>query len=999
MDVVEAPLTEDLVRTLPALAAALSLAVVPAQAAYFGKNKVQYKTFHWQVLETPHFEIMFYEREAAVVHDAARLAERAYARLSTTLQHEFTRRIPLVLYASHADFQQTNITESFIDLGTGGVTDILRRRVFLPFTGSYAELEHVLTHELVHAFELDIMYDPKAGDAMSPFAYAAPLWLMEGLAEYLARGGQDRHTDMWVRDACLAGNLPTIQQMEYVNDIRVYRIGQSIWQYFAAEYGVDKIGDLLRALRDQRNLDRALKGVAGVSLADFSERWGMAMRRRHLPGIVDLRTTREFAEPVVTRRTERAGLLLAASISPDGEHVAYVSDAKLTHSLCVRRVEGEGKPRHLIQSGQDGDLEALRFFSAGAAWSPDGRTLAVPVKAGREDALDLLDVASGEITAQLTFGLDEVQTATFSPDGEEIVFVGLSQGQSDLYRVRRDGTDLRRLTHDRFAERDPQWSPDGRSLVYVGDEGVDSDFGALRFGRMRLLLRDLETGTTRDVTPFATGKAVSPAWSGNSEYLAFISDRDGISNIYVSHLPTGNVFRLTTTATGISGLLPSSPALSWAQGRDRLVFSSFSESGFDIFRIDDPLKKLVPLDLEPGTMIAMAALDETSNLATDAPPPGFLAAGDSILAAAADTLAHHATAADDTTTFTVRGYRVRLSPDLANVGGLVGYEAGFGGQSQIHFSDLLGNHNLAIGVGIYGSLKDSDLYASYLNRAGRTNYALSGFQFRKRYGVVGSLSSLDTEHQTYRGVQVTALRPFDKFTRLEASLQVASVSGRFFLGTTAAEAEADPSVEELRTFVGPGIAYVFDSAIWGYTGPIKGRRLRLAADGAVGQIGYGTFEADVRQYVHLGRTYALAGRVYSATSHGNTPQTFYLGGSQTLRGYDYGTLVGNNALLASLEFRFPLVRHLALGWPLPIELGNVQGVLFGDIGTAWDDDAFITSRSVRGEPIGRAPLAAVGFGARIGLGYMVLKLDWAQRYDTGTGLRTPGASVSLGTDF
>ena len=94
-------------------------------------------------------------------------------------------------------------------------------------------------------------------------------------------------------------------------------------------------------------------------------------------------------------------------------------------------------------------------------------------------------------------------------------------------------------------------------------------------------------------------------------------------------------------------------------------------------------------------------------------------------------------------------------------------------------SDLLGNHNVSVGFGIYGSLKDSDLYLSYLNRSRRTNYALSAFQFRKRYGLLGSNSSVDVEHQTYRGLQVTAIRPFDKFSRLEASLQLAGVAGVF----------------------------------------------------------------------------------------------------------------------------------------------------------------------------------------------------------------------------
>jgi outer membrane protein assembly factor BamA len=104
-------------------------------------------------------------------------------------------------------------------------------------------------------------------------------------------------------------------------------------------------------------------------------------------------------------------------------------------------------------------------------------------------------------------------------------------------------------------------------------------------------------------------------------------------------------------------------------------------------------------------------------------------------------------------------------------------------------------------------------------------------------------------------------------------------------------------------------------------------------------------------------------------------------------------------LLTSLEFRFPLLRHLALGWPLPLELGFVEGVLFADGATAWDDKFFHTSRALNGDPVGRAALLSGGFGARISLGYMVLKLDWAQLYDTGTGRRATGSSVALGTDF
>src|SRR5882762_5136107 len=111
-------------------------------AQYFGQNKVQYKNFHWEVLKTEHFDVHYYRGEEEAVQDAAVMAERSYRRLSRVLDHQIKAKVPLVLYASHTDFEQTNITPELLGVGTGGVTEFLKRRVFLPFTGSYAELDH-----------------------------------------------------------------------------------------------------------------------------------------------------------------------------------------------------------------------------------------------------------------------------------------------------------------------------------------------------------------------------------------------------------------------------------------------------------------------------------------------------------------------------------------------------------------------------------------------------------------------------------------------------------------------------------------------------------------------------------------------------------------------------------------------------------------------------------------------------------------------------------------
>ena len=217
-----------------------------AFAQYFGQNKVHYDDFDWKIIKTDNFDVYFYEGEREAALDAARMAERAYIKLSTALNHEVDEPIPLILYASHSDFQQTNVITGLISEGTGGITESFKRRVMLPFTGSYGELDHVLTHELVHAFQFDILFGDRAGLFANPLAVRIPLWFVEGMAEHLSVGHIDTNTEMWLRDAALEGYLLSIEQLSLVGDIRVYRLGHSVWDYIARTYGQRKVGELLK---------------------------------------------------------------------------------------------------------------------------------------------------------------------------------------------------------------------------------------------------------------------------------------------------------------------------------------------------------------------------------------------------------------------------------------------------------------------------------------------------------------------------------------------------------------------------------------------------------------------------------------------------------------------------------------------------------------------------------------------------------------------------------
>lgn len=127
-----------------------------AEAQHFGRNKVQYRAFDFQVIETEHFDVYFYEEEREAALDAARMAERSYARLSRILQHEFEDRKSIIIYASHTEFQQTNVLPTLIEEGTQAFAEPMRDRIVIPLSPSYADFDHVLRHELVHAFQFDV---------------------------------------------------------------------------------------------------------------------------------------------------------------------------------------------------------------------------------------------------------------------------------------------------------------------------------------------------------------------------------------------------------------------------------------------------------------------------------------------------------------------------------------------------------------------------------------------------------------------------------------------------------------------------------------------------------------------------------------------------------------------------------------------------------------------------------------------------------------------------
>ena len=815
------------VAVLAALGALLCAAPAPAAAQlYFGQNLVQYDRLDWRVIETEHFLVHYYPAERTAAMDAARMAERSYARLSRLLQHQFREKKPIIVYASRGDFAQSNV---FGDLGegTGGVTDILRQRMAQPFTGDYRSFEHVLMHEMVHQFQYDVFSRGRAGANVQQYMQVSPPgWFMEGMAEFLSIGHEHPQTDAWMRDAALNGNLPTIKEMtEREYEFFPYRFGFALWQYVARRWGDDMVGEIMNAVPNL-GVERAFKRELGLSLDELSDEWREAIQNEHLPKVAELDRARKFSQPLLTQRRTGgfADYYIAPTLSADGRHVAFISygsflRGEITPSLYLADAKTGKRLHRLVESGFDVNSEELRQLYSQPSFSPDGKRLAYTAQRAGKDVLYLLDVATRKVAKRFDLPLEGVTSPSWSPDGRRLVFSGNDGGITDLYVVDADGANFTRLTDDRFGDNQPQWSPDGKTIAFASDR--DTDFDVLRLGKWKIALYDLETGRVRDL-PNQDGLNINPQWAPDGRSIAYVSDRTGTANLFLYDLAADEHYQLTNVLGAVNSQTEYSPAITWARDADVLAYVYYEKGTNNVWTIKSPrLLKKLPFRAAPrGPTLAVGSpTTRSAPSATATAQPGELPAAGGTAGATADSTPESRSlyrspsdtlrpsallspglarltpqvsvtalldsamlALPDTARFKEYKYRAGFQPEYISQP-QIGYgqnnfgQAVFGGTTII-LGDLLGNQQLAFSGAVNGRVSDAVIYAGYTNLARRLQYTtgisqvpiflLDNQQTRVDSTNTGNLVYTDKFlRYVQREAFGAALYPLNRFTRWE----------------------------------------------------------------------------------------------------------------------------------------------------------------------------------------------------------------------------------------
>jgi Tol biopolymer transport system component len=978
-------------------------------AQYFGQNRPIYKRLDFKVYKTPNFEIYHYFDNDSIVERLAQASEQWYNMHLQVFRDTIKERNPIIFYANHADFQQTTAIFGSVGVGTGGVTEALKNRVVMPVTESWAQTDHVLGHELVHAFQFNSILTKDSTNLNS--LRNLPLWMIEGMAEYLSIGSVDPHTAMWMRDAVLNDDFPTLDKMTRDPNYFPYRYGHAFWAFVGRTFGDSLIRPIFLETA-KRGYEIALLKYLGLDEKSFSNIWKKTYEEHFKMMMKDSVDNPSGIEII---HKDNAGYInISPAISPDGNYVAFYSEQDLFSIDLFLAETATGRTIQKLSSVvHDNEIDALNFIESAGTWSPDSKQFAFIAFSKGKNRLLIVDVALQKVVQEIEIPkVASFNYPTWSPDGKSIVVSGLVDGNNNLYQYFLESGTVVKLTNDPWSNIHPSWSPDGKTLVYVTDIPAPSDITTQRMPGFYLTTLDLET-TKRKTHHFFPGASnLNPIFAPNGEDIYFLSDRDGFRNLYRFNIISEQIFQETDILTGISGITKLAPAFSVSPETGKVAYSYYFKGKYSIFTALP--EDFISREVDPMNVDATAATLPPLNRST----PGIIDRN------IAMRMGQPETPVDSF--FAVR-YRPKFKLDyISNIG--IGISTGYMGTGmaggvEMLFSDIIGANIFHVGLSLNGEIYDFGGQLTYINQKNRVMWAATVSHIPYSYAMYGYSNEILTdgtqdyfvEYSTFYQFRIfetvtggMAQLPISKARRFEVGGYLSWYNYRvdehtyqyingFYNGykRTKGDAPEGYSLQKVN------MAYVVDNSFFGIASPVDGTRQRFQVDKVFGYVDYWGTLADFRKYIRV-KPFTFAFKAFYYGRHGSDLSKVYplnLGYPWLIRGYDYGTfneqlalgnptidpdqLMGNHIALTNFEIRIPFTGPERLS-VIKSKFLFTELALFTDVGLAWNNKDDIKFKWQADNFTERIPVVSAGVSLRINLfGMLILEPYYAVPFQLG----------------
>ncbi|WP_316784377.1 DPP IV N-terminal domain-containing protein [Pedobacter frigiditerrae] len=959
------------------------VSVLSVKAQYFGQNKVRYKNEDFKVLQTPHFEIYYYIKNEKLLKKFAQDAETWYKMHQEVFRDTFLRKNPIILYSNHPDFQQTTALNGEIGVGTGGVTEALKNRVIMPVLDISSQTRHVLGHELVHAFQYHVLLEK---DSISLENIGnTPLWMVEGMAEYLSVGKKDAFTSMWMRDALLNRDIPSLKDLTNSNKYFPYRYGQAFWTFVGSLYGDTTIVPLFKNTA-KFGYENGIKYTLGYDDKTLSGLWKNSIEQHYRPLLKADSSQIKISGAKIIDNKNAGNMNVAPAISPNGNYLAFLSEKDLFGIDLFLADARTGKIiRKLSSQIANSHIDDFNFIESAGAWSPDSKQFAFSIFSQGKNQMLIIDVANGNTISQTAMGrVEQFGNLTWSPDGKEVAFSGMVEGQSDIFSYNLTTKELTQITNDEYSDYAPSFSPDGKKIVFSSDRAAIVAGNINAVNPINLTVYDFTTKSLSNIPVFPGANNLNAQFSGDSKRIFFLSNRDGFRNLYEYNLDNSSVKQLTDYFTGISGITEFSPAITVSRNDD-IVYSYYRYQRYTLYNSALSNFKSKTVDAKDVNLDA-AVLPPMENV------------GVNIVNSNLGNFERF----EKTTTDSMKtvAYVPKFKLDyLANSGVGVStsrFGTGIQGGIMAMFSDILGRNQIIANLSINGEISDFGGLVGYINQRHRINWGVgishipyvTGFTSVGFYDGSTTTDPIDTIStnilRTFEDkLELFGSYPFSKVHRFEAGGAFSYYSYRLdrfnnyhvagnypygYLGSDREKVSNSKGSSQLGiplkafSIMQTNASFIGDNSIFGVTAPLDGFRYRVGAEKYFGDYNFAAVTVDGRKYFRA-KPVTFAVRSYNYLRLGEDGENLYplyAGYGYLIRGYDansfynskyqtVGTfdidqLSGSKLAVFNFEARLPFTGPKKLAQIQSRYLFSDLNVFF-DAGLSWTETSKVVFKS------------------------------------------------------
>lgn len=530
-----------------------------AQGFYtdFGQNRVQYKDNIWSFYESPDFVTYYYQGGQELAYFCTIVAEAALSDIEAKLEFKNTDKVELMVYHDLSDLKQTNIGLGQESNNTGGITKILGNKLFVYFNGDHRELARQVRQGIAKVSLERMVFGTNLQEMIqNAVTLNLPAWFTDGLAAYV---GEAWNTDLdnRLRDAIAHQRFKDFGKL---TGEEATFAGHALWHYIAQQHGAAAIPNILYLTRINRHAESGFYFVLGnnirTTIQNFTNYYTQQLSANATLRDMNSVPDSTLSHLVWKSKPENFLRRIAADqvrIDPQGRYIAYTSNDFGQHRVWLYNTETK-KSQLVLRNGFKSQRLPYRDNYPLLAWDKSGDKLAIVYE--QRDAIKLLFYTPADETKEFADDLTKFQQVTgitFMDDARKMVIAAMQNGQSDLFSYYVPNTKVTRLTNDFFNERDPRYvEVSGKRGILFNSNRLNDTLRTARFDTLMpansydLYFYDLSAAANNSdaenitgrvlvrmsQTPFADETHATPY---NDDYIAFLSDENGIRNRYVGY--------------------------------------------------------------------------------------------------------------------------------------------------------------------------------------------------------------------------------------------------------------------------------------------------------------------------------------------------------------------------------------------------------------------------------------------------------------------------------